>query len=102
MGSAHIEQTSDGTIAVRGALKLDTVSMLVDGVDFKRLVGMQAKIDLSGVEGVDSAGVALCLDWIVQAKDAGVELMFLGLPEQMQRLVSMNSLDDLFVEAGGL
>ena len=97
MSQAHIEQTGGGTLVVRGALKLDTVAALAGGIDFDRLNGSQTQIDLSQVEGIDSAGVALCLDWISQAKTAGVEVKFFGLPEQMQRLVSMNGLDDLFI-----
>ena len=102
MSSTQINQLSDGTIVVRGALHLDTVSSLFRCIDFSQYAEHTAEIDLSQVVSVDSAGVALCLDWITQAADKDVNVIFRGMSKQMQRLVSMNQLDDLFTRRDAL
>ena len=66
-------------------------------LNFNQLSDQNVLIDLSAVEGVDSAGLALCLFWISQAQSQIVAISFRGVPEQMRRLASMNRVDDLFL-----
>ncbi len=98
MGSATIDQRPGGTVVVRGALQLDTVSSLLKGIDFNRARGQEILIDLSDVESVDSAGLALCLEWISMAQRKVVTVSFKGVPEQMRRLADLNQVGDLFAE----
>ena len=51
-------------VCVRGALRFDTVSSIYGKLKFGENGCKRFRIDLSGVEGADSAGVALCLSWI--------------------------------------
>ncbi len=95
MNRAQIEQQA-GTIVLTGMLRLDTVASLYGRIDFTQLSNQPVTIDLSGVDAVDSAGLALCVDWIKQAQHASAAITFRGVPEQLQRLVRMNGLDDLF------
>ena len=97
MTSAKIVQHNDGLVEVQGSLQLDTVSSLYDRINFDQLSGRNILIDLSAVESVDSAGLALCLCWIGQAQSRIVSIAFRGVPEQMRRLASMNRLEDLFL-----
>ena len=97
MNSAKLVQHSDGLVEVRGSLQHDTVSSLYDRINFNQLSDQNVLIDLSAVESVDSAGLALCLFWISQAQSHIVSIEFRGVPEQMRRLASMNRVDDLFL-----
>ncbi len=81
-----------------GSLQHDTVSSLFERINFNQLSNQNILIDLSAVESVDSAGLALCLFWISQAQSHVVSIAFRGVPEQMQRLASMNRVEDLFLE----
>ncbi len=95
-GSVQIEQQPGGKVVVSGALQLDTVASLHRSIDFSQLSARQVVVDLSDITLVDSAGLALCLEWISQAHANSVEINFENIPEQLQRLVKMNRLDDLF------
>lgn len=97
MDRVHIDQQAQ-TVVLTGVLQLDTVTSLYGGIDFKQLSNPCVTIDLSGINAVDSAGLALCLDWIKQARDASIAITFRHVPEQLQRLVRMNQLDDLFAD----
>lgn len=41
------------------------------------------ELDLSGVTAADSAGLAVLLAWLQQARGAGHTLVFRGLPDQL-------------------
>ena len=82
---------------MHGSLQLDTVSSIYDRINFDQLSDQKILIDLSAVESVDSAGLALCLCWISQAQSQIVSIAFSGVPEQMRRLASMNRVEDLFL-----
>ena len=97
MNSAKLVQHNDGLVEVHGSLQHDTVSSLYDRIKFNQLSDQNVLIDLSAVESVDSAGLALCLSWISQAQSHIVSIEFRGVPEQMRRLASMNRVDDLFL-----
>jgi len=95
--ATYIDQRADGTVAVRGELRFGTVAKLCRSIDFSALPGSAVTVDLSGVDRVDSAGLALCLEWVSQAQGQAVAITFRSAPEQLQRLVRMNRLDDLFL-----
>ena len=61
---------------------------LADGASFT--------VDLSGLDKVDSAGLALLLGWIRRARRAGGELRFSGLPRQLRLLVRIADIETLF------
>ncbi len=56
-------------------------------------------IDLSKVTLADSAGVALMLEWLRQARIAKRDLTFVNFPEQVQHLISVSGLSNVFGRA---
>ena len=100
MQPAQIDQRADGMVFIRGSLKFDTVKALCHSIDFSQYSGRQVRVDLSDVDGIDSAGVALCVDWVSQAVKEGVQIEFQKAPDQMLRLASMNQLENLFADTG--
>ena len=99
VSNTYLSQAANGTVAVFGELQLDTVGSLHQSIDFKQLPGQTVSIDLSAVTAVDSAGLALCLEWISQARAQDVTIAYEGVPEQLQRLASMNRVEDLFANS---
>lgn len=57
--------------------------------------GHDVVIDLAGVTRADSAGVALLLDWLRQARAAQVRLTFANAPTQMRSIIDFCSLGDV-------
>ncbi|MBE9607762.1 STAS domain-containing protein [Chitinilyticum piscinae] len=52
-------------------------------------------VDLSGVNQIDSAAVALLLHWLRAAQLQYISLQFTGLPESLTRLLHVYDLDSL-------
>ena len=52
-------------------------------------------VDLAGVTEVDSAAVALAIDWLREARAAGRTLRFENLPPAMTKLVRLYAVADL-------
>ena len=82
---------SNGVLHLSGPLTFDTV-----GVHFRQstawLDGAETvtSVDLAQVERVDSAGLALLLEWQSQAKQRGTELEFHNAPRDLLRLASLS------------
>lgn len=54
-------------------------------------------IDLEQVTQADSAGLALLIEWLRQARKANVSLTFANIPPQMQVLIRVNGLQDTLI-----
>ena len=91
-----IGSDSTADVSVRGVLRFDTVNSIFKSLKFGESGCKRFRIDLSGVEGADSAGVALCLSWIESARCNDVQIEFICVPENMMRLLRVNQVDELF------
>lgn len=87
----------DGVVEVRGRMTFQTVpeftargSILLNGG------GGPITVDLKNAALVDSAGVALMLEWMTQARAAGRELHFVNLHDQLRHLIGVSGLDKAF------
>jgi len=92
---AGLEATGGGCFRVTGELSADTVpdlyhrsAELFDGDG-------QVELDLSGVQRSDSAGVALLVEWMVQAHHRQREIRYLNMPAQMLSIARVSSLDHI-------
>jgi len=52
-------------------------------------------VDLSAVTHADSSGLAVLLDWLRSARQAGGTLKFVALPESLQILARLYGIDTL-------
>lgn len=53
----------------------------------------QITLDLGMVDNADSAGLALLLEWIKQARSKRVQLRFMNIPGQLVNLAKLSGLD---------
>ena len=60
----------------------------------------QAEIDLAKVGRVDSAGLALLLEWSVSARESGRVLVYRNLPLAMSALAGISDVSELLVSTG--
>jgi phospholipid transport system transporter-binding protein len=57
------------------------------------------EIDLSGVEGADSAGLAVLLTWVARAQQARQRLSYAALPPQLRAIARVCSVEALLKAA---
>lgn len=96
MSEASVTHDGAGRYAVTGPLTFDTVHGLlalpaVEGHD-------PITVDLAGVPRADSAGLALMLEWLRQARQNNRTLTFTHIPARLQDLIEVNGLSALFAE----
>jgi phospholipid transport system transporter-binding protein len=58
-------------------------------------------IDLAGVAPIDSAGLALLIDWMAAAQAAGASLSYLHLPVPARTLARLSEVETLLEPAPG-
>ncbi len=82
-----------GVYYLRGEVDFHTVTPLasIDVLDESD----EVKIDLGGLQRVDSSAVALLIQWRRQAALKGVPLYFLNLPDQIKPLIALYDLEDI-------
>jgi len=95
VSEARLEPAGAGTLAVSGELTFQTVPRLHAECGSDVAAGGEVVLDLSGVTRTDSAGVALLVDLLRQARAAGGDLRFLHVPEQMRSIVRVSGLERL-------
>lgn len=99
---AKIEANPDGSFAVSGELNHQSVPALLqesNGVLFNGNTGANADvaIDLAGVTRTDSAGVALLIEWMRQAKRRNHSIHFKNMPKQMHDIATVTGVDKMLV-----
>ncbi|HZF20047.1 MAG TPA: STAS domain-containing protein [Burkholderiales bacterium] len=85
-------------LVLEGALTLASVSGLAGAVRDRLKQGAHV-IDFRGVTEVDSAAVALALEWLRQAAESGSALRFINLPGAMQDLAKLYGVSELLQPA---
>jgi phospholipid transport system transporter-binding protein len=87
-----IQANNKGGLSLSGSLTFDSVASL-----FSQSIvsGHSGDIDLEAVDAVDSAGLALLLEWQASAKARGDSLNFVNAPSDLKRLAAMSEATDL-------
>ncbi len=95
MNHAALRTGPGGRLILEGELSFTTVVRLLS--DFRRLLDQytEIKVDLQGVERADSAGLALLVEWMRNAKALGKSIQFLNIPQQMLAIARVSSLDQV-------
>lgn len=102
MSRAWIVPRGHSRFGVEGVLDFDTAARLL-GESRRQFVGKgHMEVDLQGVRGANSAGLALLLEWLELAHRHGISLRFRNLPESIARLAAITNLTGLLpVNIGG-
>lgn len=100
MNEARIEVNADGTIAVIGELSHQSVPALLkksNSILFENKSGNNGAlaIDLNAVTRSDSAGVALLIEWIRQARKSNKGIRFKNIPKQMHEIAVVSGVDKM-------
>ena len=95
---AQVLRADDGRWVLAGPLTIDNVAGVLAASVVVPLPAT-GRIDLKGVEPVDSAGVAALLEWKRRALAEGVELTFENVPPTMASLAELYGVDELLSPA---
>jgi len=88
------------SLVLEGAVTLDTVPGLIGAVE--EHLGQGARvIDFRNVTEVDSAAVALALEWLRRAAESKTGLRLVNLPAAMQNLAKLYGVSELLESAPG-
>lgn len=88
------DATDGGAWTVSGEMVFDTVcSLLEQGKAMFGAGGPALRLDLREVVRVDSAGLALLLEWFKAARRCGQDIVFVNVPEQMLAMAGISDLD---------
>lgn len=82
------------TLVLEGAVTFDTVTGLMPSAEEHFREGADA-VDFAAVTEVDSAAVALALEWVRQAERANVALRLVNLPASIQNLAKLYGVSEL-------
>ena len=100
--AAHLDLES-GRLLLRGELCFDSIPALLSQAE--TLLGQghgPLEIDLAEVGRVDSAGLALLIEWMRRARQQGRDIQFAHLPQQMLAIAEASDLAGMLpvVDAG--
>lgn len=93
MNKVHISDQGSGVFAVAG----DLTFAGIDKATLKSFAFLKSAspviLDLSRVTSTDSAGLALIIEWLKDARKHQKELTFKNTPEQLLTLAKLSGLD---------
>ena len=96
---ATLETLEGERSRVVGSLDFGTVAHLLPIGDAAISAGRAATIDLSGVTGCDSSGLALLVEWLSVAKSAQRSLRYENIPSQLIQLARLSDVEELLTAA---
>jgi len=92
---ASIEAARNGRLVVRGTVTFTTVPRLYEQSRSLFRGDADMVVDLRGVERADSAGLALLVEWMREARRNERSVRFVNMPHQMLAIARVSSLDQV-------
>jgi phospholipid transport system transporter-binding protein len=85
----------DGRFDLTGDLVFENAARVLEKGDDAFRDQPRVDVDLAGVGRVDSAGLALLLEWAVVARDAGRLVSYRNLPSAVSALAGISDVSEL-------
>jgi len=93
--SAELKQAGDGRLTLSGALDFDTVAKLRPLLQRYLRPGEIILVNLKRVGHCNSAGLALLLQWVEDARQHGSTVQFRNLPHSLAEIADLYNLKSL-------
>ena len=93
--AAEIVTVGEGRFAINGDLTFDTVAALLDKGQKRFTAHSRIIIDLSGVTGSDSAGLALLMEWVSWANHSVREIRYENVPERLVNIAAISEVENM-------
>lgn len=94
-GAVRCDNPDRDTLALSGALTFATAAQALAQAGRALDTGAQTRLDLIGLTGADSAGLACVLALIAQASRAGRRLVVVNLPDGLRALARVCGVEPL-------
>lgn len=110
MARFELNDLGEGRFALNGEMTFETAERILLASEEPFEQHTRIEVDLSGVSGADSAGLALLLEWITWANHTVREIRFLSMPERVLAIARTTEVEQLlkrgerwagFIEAPG-
>jgi len=97
VSGAYIGKISEGVWQVCGELSFASVPGLLEHREMFANAGenVLVYIDLGGVPRADSAGLALMVCWVRQARRQNLRIAFRNVPDQLLKIARVSGLDTI-------
>ena len=96
MADAGFAVGDDGRWLLSGELSFESVpALLITHQVANPDTGGAIRVDLAEVTRVDSAGLALLVEWLRVSRAAGVSIVFENVPAQLQAIAQVCGLDNI-------
>lgn len=91
----ELARAADGSVHIKGRLTFDSVNEALSASQGLFAGKKSLVIDLKGVEATDSAGLALLVEWVGEAKRGGCKLRLSHVPKQALALARISEVQKL-------
>lgn len=95
MSRARLDSLGTGQFRVSGVLDAGTAADVLEQSESPFAQAPQIAVDLGGVGESDSAGLALLIEWLRIARQAGKKIHFSNVPAQIEALARISEVEDL-------
>ena len=96
---AKLESLGGGRFRVSGVLDASTAREVLEQSESRFAqsteMGKEIHVDLGGVGESDSAGLALLIEWLRAARQAGQVIRFANVPAQIDALARISEVEEL-------
>ncbi len=92
-----ISRANGGRYHLEGELSFASVELALKKTAEIFVSADRLVFDLGGIAKVDSAGLALLLEWLRQARAIGVELHYTNLPRQLMAMAHVAGVDEILI-----
>ncbi len=93
--SATLQRVSDDRWRLSGTLDFETVPELRPRIREALRPGANVSIDLGGVTQTNSAGVALVIQWLEDARQDGASIKVINPPRAFSELIGLSNAESL-------
>jgi phospholipid transport system transporter-binding protein len=94
-----LSRREDNLWELSGDLDMRSVPRVLEQAEGLFKNGAEAVVDLAEVDRIDSAGLALLVEWLRQAKRQGVAIHFRNIPARMLAIATVCGLEQLLPES---
>jgi phospholipid transport system transporter-binding protein len=95
MAEATLIDHGAGSWLLQGELGFESVSAVLQAAGSRMQGEARLEVDLKGVSRADSAGLALLVEWLREAENAGNEIVFVNVPDQLLSIARVCGLDEI-------
>lgn len=97
-GAPSLTSTGPGSFAVNGPVTFATAGALLDAGRSAFATQTAVMVNLEAVTRVDSAGLALLLEWLRLARAERRAMRFIALPDKLLAIARLSGVDGLLTD----